>query len=100
MNFPEPTYEVKETARVYNMTAPAAVILRTPDTMQTLNKQSGTKIALGLLKGQDAIAGFPSFERAKSDSSQDHKMRAPLIGAGLSRSFRTVTQSRAATYWL
>lgn len=42
---------VKETTRVSNTTAPAAVILRTPDTVQTFNKHSRTKIALGLFKG-------------------------------------------------
>lgn len=42
---------VKETTRVPDTTAPAAVILRTPDTVQTFNKHSRTKIAWELIKG-------------------------------------------------
>lgn len=42
------------------MTAPTAVILRLPDAVQTLNKHSRTKIALGLFKGQDVITSTHS----------------------------------------
>lgn len=42
---------VTEMTRVSNTTAPAAVILRTPDTVQTFNKHSRAKIALELIKG-------------------------------------------------
>lgn len=42
---------VKRTRRVSNTTAPLAAFLRTPDAVQALNKQSRTKIALGLSRG-------------------------------------------------
>lgn len=56
---------VKGTTRVSNMTAPAAVILRSPDAVQTFNKHRRTKIALGLFKGQDVITSIHSCEPVK-----------------------------------
>lgn len=64
-SYPETGYKVKGTTRVANMTAPAALILRSPDAVQTLNKYHRTKIALGLLKGQDVITSIHSCEPVK-----------------------------------
>lgn len=83
MNYQSHATRVKGTTRVSNTTAPAAVILRSPDAVQTLNKHSRTKTPLELIKGEMYSLASTPLNLLKSDSSQD-KMCFLLVGEGAS----------------
>jgi hypothetical protein len=59
--FQKQNLRVTGTVMVSTSGAPAAVILRTLNDVQTLNKQP-PNIALALIKGQDALTGSLGFQ--------------------------------------